>query len=68
MIFGGDVVSQERDIATPTIDTGANAMTYANKSTSYVDPVYLVYPQKENIEKFGLVSNSFHCHIVGRWK
>ena len=68
MIFGGDVVSQERDIATPTIDTGANAMTYANKSTSHVDPVYLVYPQKENIEKFGLVSNSFHCHMVGRWK
>lgn len=68
MIFSGDIVSQERNVATPTIDTGANSMTYTNKSTDHIDPVYIVYPNGENVSRFGLVSNSFHCHIVGRWK
>jgi len=68
MVFHGDVVSQERDTSTPTIDTGANSMTFTNKNESYLDAIYVVYPKTKDVRNFGLVSNSFHCHIVGRWK
>ena len=49
-------------------------MAYCNKSKRGFTALYITYPDKThfsdskyNAQNGGLVSNSFHCHIVGRW-
>ena len=74
MIFGSDVMSQDADIVQAQIEPSANCMAYCNKSKRGFTALYITYPDKThfsddkyNAQNGGLVSNSFHCHIVGRW-
>lgn len=70
MIFNSDVRSQERSVAHQTIDHGANTMVFVNKTTSSVTALYVLMPidRVADGRKSGLVSNSFHCQVIGRWK
>ena len=49
-------------------------MLYCNKNKRGFTALYVTYPDDGNFndtgynaENGGLVSNSFHCHIMGRW-
>lgn len=70
MIFGSDVRIQERNTDRMTIDSGLNTLVYTNKTAEKVSPVYIMYPENgnRNPRKSGLITNTFHCHIIGRWK
>lgn len=74
MIFGSDVLSQDANKINAQIEPGANCITYYNKTKSGFTSLYITYPDKNhfsdigyNATNGGLVSNSFHCHIIGRW-
>ena len=74
MIFGSDVLSQNANKQNGQIEPGANCMTFYNKNKSGFTAIYITYPDEGNFSTTGfnasnggLVSNSFHCHIVGRW-
>ena len=70
MLFGSNVRSVERDTKKQSIDCNLNSLVYINKTTKSIDAVYVVAPstdvKKESYN--GLVSNSFHCQIIGKWK
>lgn len=70
MIFNSDVRSQERSVAHQTIDHGANTMVFVNKTKTSVTALYVLMPIDRIADgrKSGLVSNSFHCQVIGRWK
>jgi len=74
MIFGSDVLSQDADTLSAQMEPSANCMAYCNKSKRGFTALYITYPDKThfsepeyNARNGGLVSNSFHCHVVGRW-
>jgi hypothetical protein len=74
MVFGSDVVSQDPDTALRRIRPGANCMAYSGKTRRGFTAVYVTYPDRGHFDEpgynaanGGLVSNSFHCHVVGRW-
>jgi len=74
MIFGSDVMSQDANTISAQIEPGANCMAYCNKTRQGFTALYITYPDKGrfddssfNAQHGGLVSNSFHCHIIGRW-
>ena len=75
MIFGSDVMSQDADSDYGEIEPSANCMTYCNKTRRQFTAIYITYPDDNHLGQAGynalnggLVSNSFHCHIVGRWQ
>jgi len=75
MIFASDVMCQDRDIKYGALNVGANQMTFAQKTTTGFTALYVTYPNQlnystagYNAKNGGLMSNSFHCHVVGRWK
>lgn len=74
MIFGSDVMSQDADMLSAQIEPGANCVTYCNKTKNGFTAIYVTYPDNNqfhsveyNATNGGLVSNSFHCHVIGRW-
>lgn len=70
MIFGSGVRSVERDTGKQSIDCNLNTITYINKTKKSVDAVYVVAPSinAKKGSQNGLVSNCFHCQVVGKWK
>ncbi len=70
MIFNSDVRCQERNIQHQTIDHGANALVFTNKTTTSMTAVYVLVPiiPSNGGRKSGLISNSFHCQVIGKWK
>lgn len=74
MIFASDVTCQDRDVSAATVTPSQNAMAWVNKSQRSVTPMYIVFEDAShdapgyNSTRSGLVSNSFHCRIVGKWK
>jgi hypothetical protein len=45
-------------------------MTYCNKNKQGFTALYITYSRKNydnNAINGGIASNSFHCHIIGRW-
>jgi hypothetical protein len=70
MLFSSEITRQEKNTESPTVDTGSNAISYANKTLSSISPVYIMFNDLSMVDgaKSGLVSNSFHCHAIGRWK
>jgi hypothetical protein len=75
MIFGSDVMCQDRDTKYGSVNVGANQMTFAGKTETSFVAVYVTYPNQQNFtvsgynaSHGGLMQNSFHCHVVGRWK
>lgn len=74
MIFSSDVTCQDRDVRAGRIGVGQNAMAWVNKSQRSVTPLYIVFEDQSkteygyNARNSGIVSNSFHCRIVGKWK
>lgn len=74
MIFGSDVLSQDADKLSAQIEPAANCMTYCNKTKRGFTALYITYPDNYHLGEYaynaqngGLVANSFHCHVVGRW-
>lgn len=45
-----------------------NTIMFTDRKNNEITPVYIIYPREEPNGKMGLVSNSFHCQIVGRWR
>lgn len=69
MIFASDITQQKRDQDKSSVDSGSNTLTYVNRTTSSISPIYITTNTNSNsIDAVGLVSNTFHCQIVGRWK
>jgi hypothetical protein len=70
MLFNSDVRCQERNVDKQSIDSGANTITYLNKKPESITALLLMFPADErySAQRNGLVSNSFHCQIIGRWK
>lgn len=70
MIFQSDIRCQERNTSTQTIDAGSNTMTYTNKKKNSIIALYVMFPdnQQYNARRNGLITNTFHCQIIGRWK
>ena len=67
MVFGSDIACQERNTASPTIDSGANTIIYSKKAVDSVSPLLVMFPQA-GAKSSGLIANSFHCYIIGKWK
>lgn len=75
MVFGSGVACQDRDTPAGAVTPSANAMMFARKTQTGFAAVYVTYPNQSNYGKpgynarnGGLQQNSFHCHVVGRWK
>lgn len=70
MVFGSDVTRQSLNTSTASIDSGANTITYVNKKPTSICPLYLMFEDNSNKDPTtsGLISNSFHCQIIGKWK
>lgn len=70
MIFSSSVRSCEKDISKQSIDCNQNSITYINKQKTSIDPLLLLMPdiKVKKGNRNGLVSNNFHCQIVGKWK
>lgn len=68
--FTTNVRCQERNTKKQSIDASSNAMTFTDKTRQSIVALLIVYPENgnENGEKDGLLTNSFHCQLVGRWK
>ena len=74
MVFGSDVMSQDADKALGCVEPSANCVMYCDKSKSGFTALYVTYPDDGhlgekgyNAANGGLVSNSFHCRVIGRW-
>lgn len=75
MVFASDVMCQDRDTKYAALNVGANQMVFANRQPTQFTAVYVTYPNQQNYSNAGynaanggLMQNSFHCHVVGRWK
>lgn len=71
MIFSGDNVSCGNS-DTKTVRCLDNQLSWCNKTPTSVTALLVTYPDVDNLEDFakngGLFSNSFGCHIIGKWK
>lgn len=68
MIFDSNITNQVRNITSRTIDSASNKVVYLNKCRKSITPMYLMFDLTDNPDNAGLLFNSFHCKIVGRWK
>ena len=68
MIFDSSITNQERNTDLPTIDSGTNKVVYVNKCRKSITPMYIMNDLIKDPTKAGLLLNTFHCKIVGRWK
>jgi len=73
MVFTGDVKSQDDNIDNHTVVSGTNTITFCNKTTKSITVLLITIPDQSqtldeqfNIKNGGIVSNSFHCRIVGK--
>lgn len=67
MIFGSDTVAQSRNTGNQSIDSGCNSMVYTNRTESGMDALVVIQPKTQGATAC-LLSNSFHCQVIGRWK
>lgn len=67
MVFGSDVACQERNTTSPSIDSGVNSIIYSKKAVDSLSPLLIMFP-KAGAKTSGLIANTFHCYVVGRWK
>lgn len=75
MVFSSDVLCQDRDFKYGSLNVSPNSMTFCAKKPGSVTALLVTYPNMSNFSKLGynarnggLMSNSFHCKLVGRWK
>lgn len=68
MIFCSDVLSQDRNASSQSMNPGSNSIVFLNKSSKMLTAVYVTYPKPgtTGVSNSGLVSNSFHCKLIGR--
>lgn len=74
MVFTGMAMGQDRNGDTKTVNPSANQMTYVNRTMKSITALLVMFEDihedsiATNAVQNGLVSNSFSCHIVGRWR
>ena len=75
MVFCSNQMSQTRDAKQVSLNPSPNTLTFCKKTKTSITAILITYPNATNYSKkgdnastTGLMSNSFHCHIVGRGK
>lgn len=68
MVFCSDVMSQDCDTDQQTINPSPNTIIFTNKSSRSVTALYITQPKSgvSDPSKSGLVSNTYHCKIIGK--
>lgn len=74
MVFTGMTMSQDKNGNSQTISPSSNVMTYTNRTMKSITALLIMFENKDIDASHppsttnGLASNTFTCHIVGRWR
>lgn len=75
MIFNSNVMCQDKDIGMGGVSVSQNSIVYCAKTPASFYAVLVEYCSPQNYSQRGfnathnaLMSNSFHCHVIGKGK